>query len=187
VLNGQLFQGDGFGAGEIGHLRVVENGLLCRCGHYGCLETVATSRAVISQAKVLAAANPQSMLNQCPPAALDLVQIQRAYAAHDPLATELVNQAGQALGMVIGYLIGILNSQTILLSGDMTEFGEPWLQVVRQRAYESTLTALATPTKIEFSCLNQNEVLKGASALLLARELGISPMPAGNLRNGGAE
>jgi len=35
LINGQLFQGDGFGAGEIGHVTVQEDGLLCRCGQRG--------------------------------------------------------------------------------------------------------------------------------------------------------
>jgi hypothetical protein len=45
VLQGQLHYGDGFGAGEIGHLKVVEDGAQCSCGNTGCLETVASQRA----------------------------------------------------------------------------------------------------------------------------------------------
>ena len=45
VLGGELFEGDGFGAGEIGHTSVVDDGIECRCGRFGCLETVASSRA----------------------------------------------------------------------------------------------------------------------------------------------
>ena len=38
VINGQLFQGDGGGAGEIGHVVVARDSLLqCRCGNRGCL------------------------------------------------------------------------------------------------------------------------------------------------------
>jgi predicted NBD/HSP70 family sugar kinase len=52
LINGQLFQGDGGGAGEIGHVVVQENGELCRCGKRGCLETVASARAVVQQMKM---------------------------------------------------------------------------------------------------------------------------------------
>ena len=45
VLNGELFHGDGFGAGEIGHTTVADDGAECHCGRFGCLETVASSRA----------------------------------------------------------------------------------------------------------------------------------------------
>jgi len=46
ILSGKIFAGDGFGAGEIGHVCVEPNGLPCRCGHIGCLETVASLRAL---------------------------------------------------------------------------------------------------------------------------------------------
>ena len=49
LINGRLFQGDGGGAGEIGHVVVQENGELCRCGQRGCLETLASARAVVQQ------------------------------------------------------------------------------------------------------------------------------------------
>ena len=52
LINGRLFQGDGGGAGEIGHVVVQENGELCRCGKRGCLETVASARAVVKQLKM---------------------------------------------------------------------------------------------------------------------------------------
>ncbi len=177
VLNGQLFQGDGFGAGEIGHIRVAENGLLCRCGNIGCLETVATSRAMLNRARELAPTTLESVLCTLTPVEIDLARVQQAYAAGDALAVDLAHTAAHALGTVIGHLIGILNVQTIHISGDMVGFGERWLDVVRQSACQSTLTALFAPTKIAFSCLNQNEVMQGASALLLARELGLSPSP----------
>ena len=49
VLRGELFHGDGHGAGEIGHTSVVDDGVQCRCGRFGCLETVASSRAILEQ------------------------------------------------------------------------------------------------------------------------------------------
>jgi N-acetylglucosamine repressor len=52
LISGRLFQGDGGGAGEIGHVVVQENGELCRCGKRGCLETISSARAVIQQLKV---------------------------------------------------------------------------------------------------------------------------------------
>src|SRR3954469_18752411 len=62
VLGGELFEGDGFGAGEIGHTSVVDDGAECRCGRFGCLETVASSGAVVAHAIDVAAANPDGEL-----------------------------------------------------------------------------------------------------------------------------
>ena len=47
VLRGQLFQGDGHGAGEIGHVVLGRIGVACRCGRCGCLETVAGAPAIL--------------------------------------------------------------------------------------------------------------------------------------------
>ena len=55
IIDDRLYQGDGFGAGEIGHVSVVDNDLRCRCGRTGCLETVASLRAV--QARIREAAS----------------------------------------------------------------------------------------------------------------------------------
>ncbi len=51
VLHGELMHGDPVGAGEIGHVVVEEGGELCACGHRGCLETVASTRAILSRAR----------------------------------------------------------------------------------------------------------------------------------------
>ena len=42
-----LFHGDGFGAGEIGHIVVGRDGAACHCGRFGCLETVASAAPIL--------------------------------------------------------------------------------------------------------------------------------------------
>jgi len=55
ILNGQLFHGDNFGAGEIGHVVIDPDGPPCRCGNRGCLETLASVSAVVERARIAAA------------------------------------------------------------------------------------------------------------------------------------
>ncbi len=50
VLDGDLFGGDGDGAGEIGHIVVEPDGAECHCGRFGCLETVASAPAILRAA-----------------------------------------------------------------------------------------------------------------------------------------
>ena len=45
VLGGRLHRGVTGFAGELGHVYVVEKGVVCRCGNRGCLETVASTDA----------------------------------------------------------------------------------------------------------------------------------------------
>ncbi len=48
ILGGRLHRGANGFAGEFGHMFVAENGALCRCGNRGCLETVASTEALLA-------------------------------------------------------------------------------------------------------------------------------------------
>jgi len=166
LVNGRLFQGDGGGAGEIGHMVVQENGLLCRCGNHGCLETLASARAVVQRAKMLVAEYPSSVLTK-DPENITLDSLESAFASGDALACKVILDAGHYLGLSIASLISMLNMQRFVLIGDMTRFGQVWLDAVRNGAMHATLSKLAEGTRIEVGKLDYRGCMMGASALTL--------------------
>ncbi len=149
LVNGQLFQGDGGGAGEIGHVVVQQDGALCRCGKRGCLETVASARAVVQRAQ------------------LDSLEaIEGAFQAGDSKVRQIVLDAGHYLGVSLANLIGTLNIQKIVLTGDMTQFGGPWLESVNQAMQEAALARMVENTRLEIGKLDYRGCILGASAML---------------------
>jgi predicted NBD/HSP70 family sugar kinase len=174
VLDGRLYQGDGFGAGEIGHTAVAGNERPCRCGGVGCLETLASTRATVQRAREQAPFAPESMLHGRVLDDLDFDELIAAFHAGDELAREIVADAAHQIGRSIGGLIGALNIRNIVLVGEMTRLGEPWLSIVRREAHRSALTLLADDTRIEIGRVERNLVVVGAAALLMTRELGLS-------------
>jgi N-acetylglucosamine repressor len=170
VLNGELFEGDGFGAGEIGHLVVDPAGDLCRCGRRGCLETVASTRAVL---QMLAArlGHPVSL-----DGALDL------FRSGDVETRDLVVRAGRSLGAALAAVVGLLHVRRFVLAGTMTAFGDTWLDAVASAATDRALAALSEDTTFEIGRMDDVVVL-GASALLMTRELGMSLRPLGGPRH----
>jgi N-acetylglucosamine repressor len=162
ILRGSLFQGDGSGAGEIGHVVVEDDGALCRCGRTGCLETVAGMRAIEARAAT-ATGRPT-----------DLPAVRRAIDAGDAWAIGIADDAGAALGRAIAGLIGALDIRRIVVLGPVTELGEPWLAAVRREARSRALALLADDIEIAVARPTTNVVIRGASALLVARELGLS-------------
>jgi hypothetical protein len=60
-----------------------------------------------------------------------------------------------------------------LIGGSIARFGEPLLEAIRQELRDRSLTALVNETQIESTTLGSNIVILGASALLLANELGL--------------
>lgn len=175
VLNGRLYQGDGFGAGEIGHTAVADGHRPCHCGSVGCLETIATTGAVIRRARELGPRMAESSIHRSEVTGdIDLDILVGAVQAGDPLAREVVVDAAEHLGRAIGGLIGVLNVEHIVLVGEMTRFGEPWLSAVRREARRSALALLADRAQIEIGRLGPNLVVLGSAALLMTRELGLT-------------
>ncbi len=166
IINSRLFQGDGGCAGEIGHVVVVpEGGQLCRCGNHGCLETVASTQALIKRVQSLEA---QSGSTQFPKSSQEITldTIEQAYLSGDPLACQAVLETGRYLGMAISSLVGTLNIQKIVLAGDMTRFGRPWLEAIQGMISQTSLSRLAQETQIRIGKLGENDIILGASAML---------------------
>jgi N-acetylglucosamine repressor len=166
IINRQLFQGDGGGAGEIGHVVVVpQGGQLCRCGNHGCLETVASSQALVKRVDVLISQSMPTGLSQSPQE-ISLNTIEQAFKAGDPLARQAVLETGRYMGMAISSLVGTLDIQKIVLMGDMTRFGQPWLDAIQEMISQTTLSRMGQKTQLEIGQLGGNSIILGASAML---------------------
>lgn len=46
VINGEIYHGATYSAGEIGHMTLIYNGLPCNCGHKGCYERYGSAQAL---------------------------------------------------------------------------------------------------------------------------------------------
>jgi predicted NBD/HSP70 family sugar kinase len=179
VLGGELFHGDGFGAGEIGHVVVEDDGAECRCGRFGCLETVASSRAILERATAEAMAEPASPLGLrlATTGELQLDDLRAAMDDGDEAARRIVVAAARFMGQALAGLIGALDVERIVLHGSVTELGPVWLETVRDEAHRRALRLLAGGVSIELpgpvADLGDLVVL-GASAVLLTAELGLA-------------
>lgn len=176
VLSGRLLSGDSFGAGEIGHLRVVEGGEPCRCGHTGCLETMVSTRALLRQARAIAQGRPDSYLHRWAeaPDQISLDVILEAFQAGDEATRQMVLQMGRYLGFGVATLVSVLGIRRVVLAGSITRFGEPLLEPVRQEAQARALERVAVEIRIDLSRIDSGDmVILGASALVLARRLGL--------------
>lgn len=160
VLGGQPFYGDSFAAGEIGHVVVADDGPLCTCGNHGCLETVASTRALTRRASHLGLGHTWD-------------QLATALQQADPTARQLVQQSGRYLGITIANLIAAFNVHHIVISGRVSQFGEIFLQAAQDEARRRTLATLVDDTTLSYSILGTDIVLSGLSALILKHELGV--------------
>ena len=173
ILNGRPFYGDGFGAGEIGHVVVNVDGRLCSCGNRGCLETTSSIPAILRAAATTD--RRHSLLAGSEP--LTWPQFVTAALAHDPVAVDVAVRAGGHLGAAAAHLVGAYNIQTIVLAGDISALGDVFLDAVQAEMHQRVLPAMAAATTVRYPSLDAAQVaditILGAAALVLQRELGI--------------
>lgn len=118
VHRGQLLRG-GFGvAGEVGHLRVVPDGIECGCGQHGCLEQYGSGRALVRAAK-------ERGVDLSGP------EITQRAVAGDELCIDLLHDLGEALGAGIASLAAVLDPSVVAIGGGVADAGDLLLDPIR--------------------------------------------------------
>jgi len=171
VIHGDLYYGDGYGAGEIGHVMVNKNGDLCTCGNFGCLETVAGLPAILRKAQTIADTQLDSQLASAP--VVDWDALTGALHSGDPYVAGLVTETGRFLGPVIANLIGCFNIYHILLSGHIADFGSLLLDTISAETRRCVLPSMAAETTIDYADFGIDIGILGSAAMLLKNELGV--------------
>ncbi len=137
VLDGQLNRGaHGVGA-EIGHLRVVPDGILCGCGHHGCFEQYASGSALVREARQIAAngipaAEPLLARAGGRVEGIDGPMITAAARDGDAFALGRLAELGRWLGEGIASLVTVLDPAVVAIGGGVSEAGDLLLEPLRE-------------------------------------------------------
>jgi predicted NBD/HSP70 family sugar kinase len=166
LLGGRLYQGAGGTAGEIGHTVVQEGGAICRCGNRGCLETVASARAIAG------------MLSESRGEEISIKQLLELSANGDSAAARLIEEAGREIGIAVANLCNLINPDRVIVGGDLSGAGklitEPILESIRRFAIRSA----ADQVTVVPGVLGERAELLGALALVLhGSDRFFSPLP----------
>ncbi len=165
VVDGRLFHGQSGFSGEIGHCPVSDDGPPCGCGRRGCLETVASTMAIIRAAEEAIGGKQATRLQQVE-GPLSMAALAAAAVQGDAVAKRILGQASEHLGRGISFLLNILNPEMIVLGGPVIEAGEPFLREVRASVVRHAL--LPRGVAIVPSTLGDRAELTGS--VLLAEE-----------------
>ncbi len=128
VADGVLMRGAFGVAAELGHMRVVPDGIRCGCGNRGCWEQYASGSALLREARELVASgSPHAarLSDLCAgnPSALGGPDITAAAAEGDPAAVELLADLGAWIGEGLASVAAILDPELIVLGGGVSEAG----------------------------------------------------------------
>lgn len=156
ILGGRLYTGASGSAGEIGHMTIEANGLRCKCGNIGCLETLASGTAVAREAIRRVSRGEGSSLTEIVAGKIGSITAEHvAMAARDGdcLARDVINKVATYLGVGLVNLVNIFNPEMIIIGGGLAKMGDlllsPARQVVREKAFAVSAAAVCiVPTQL---------------------------------------
>lgn len=156
ISGGTLRRGAQGAAGDIGHVALGRaSGTPCACGNRGCLEAVASGRALAH-----ALSTPEAPLTL----PLEVVGLAKA---GDVRAIQAIRQAGRDLGEVLTVCVSLMNPSTIVIGGTMAQAAEHLVAGVREVVY-----ARSIPLSTEHLTIAPSRAA-GDSAILGAARLAI--------------
>ncbi|BDG60528.1 ROK family transcriptional regulator [Caldinitratiruptor microaerophilus] len=181
IVGGELYAGAHEGAGELGHVQVVEEGPRCACGRYGCLEAVAAAGAIARAAvRQIQQGRPSDIARRVG-GDLDRVlatTVIEAAQGGDALAREVLAQAGRYIGVAVGNLINLFDPECVVIGGGTSRAGELLLGPMREAAQARALPVQGRHVPIRLATHGEDGVAVGAAALVTLPLLGL-PDPFG--------
>ncbi|HLO37565.1 MAG TPA: ROK family protein, partial [Lacibacter sp.] len=170
ILNGEIYKGHSGYSGEFGHIQIDRKGDLCQCGHIGCIETLASSKAIISKAQKQLVSETSGILYEKYSQGGDKLSssmIIEAARQGDNLSFELINKAGEAIGIGIAALIQIFNPELVILGGEMSKASDIFFGPINKNVELHTIERIRKDARIAVSQLGDDARIMGSLALVM--------------------
>jgi glucokinase-like ROK family protein len=169
VVDGTVYRGASGSAGDIGHIRVADDGPVCSCGNVGCLEAHFSGAALARDATAAARSGTSPVLAERLAATgrLSAADVAGAASAGDPAAVELVRQGGRRLGLLLAGLVSFFNPDMVVLGGQVAVgLGHPLLAELRSVVYRRSLPLATGNLPIVLSELGAQAGVVGAARMI---------------------
>ncbi len=165
ILNGRVHRGVIDYAGEIGHMTYIPDGMACTCGKRGCLEAYASATAIKRAARSLLKRGIPSRLSEHEqPDAKIVCDLARE---GDESCRQIVQEAGKALGVVIGSVVNLLNPDRVVIGGGVADAGDVLFDQVRRYVSRHALPPAHEQCEILPGTLGNDAGILGCAAMIM--------------------
>ena len=174
IINGQLFRGHNFAAGEFGQITIDKNGLKTAHSFRGSLESLASRTGIVRALRKAVLEGEGTMLQEELGPHLTGVRsrhLRIALAERDPLAKRIVKQAAENTGIGVAAIISAIGPEYVMINGGVIEaLHKAMLPVIRKTAAAHVLPGTLDGIKIEVSKLGDDGGIHGAAILASEEE-----------------
>ncbi len=170
VVGGKLYRGASGNAGELGHMAFGADRLLCHCGNYGCLETVAGPEAIVSEVAQALAGGAISSL-ETDAGSVSIEGILKAAEEGDRLCENVVAKAAEHIGRMTGSMANLFDPELVVLGGLLAKAPARMIETLT-RVFESrVLPSIAPTVRLEVSELGDVAGALGAADVVFQNHL----------------
>jgi len=170
IIDGKIYHGDTYGAGEIGHMTVNKDGPRCNCGNFGCLEAYSSATGIKNRVRNRIKEGIKSQfLNFDDNELFESLRLKLIFETArkgDRLTSDIVEEAISYLGIAIANIANILNPEMVVLVGGITNEGDKLLIPLKKEVEKRSLPSNYKSLKIVIGKLDGNAGILGAAALL---------------------
>ena len=169
VVDGRVHRGVNGSAGDLGHIRVGDDGPVCACGNTGCLEAFFSGAALARDATAAARAGTSPYLAErlAEAGVLTAADVSAAVGAGDPTAVDMVRAGGRHVGQLLAGLVSFFNPGAVVIGGEVAAgLGHPLLAEIRSVVYRRSLPLATGNLPIVLSEMGRDAGVVGAARLI---------------------
>jgi predicted NBD/HSP70 family sugar kinase len=153
VVNGGVVTGSHGVAGEIGHIPVAGDGPLCHCGATGCVEAIASTDAIVAQART-ATGEP----------GLTIDEVIAGARSGDVALRRVFARAGVAIGRGLAAMANLVGPERIIVSGEGLDTYDLFADEIRE-TFATQAFGAASECELILRPLPFEEWARGAAAV----------------------
>ncbi len=168
ILDGKIYDGFNFSAGELGHTVIVKDGHPCACGRKGCFEQYASASALVRMTKEEMERSPASKMWEFSPT-LDDVNGKTSFEAAklgDAAAQKVVDLYIGYLACGVANMMNIFQPEVLCIGGGICGQGDNLLKPLSELVFaEQYAKTSPEKTKLVIATLGNDAGIVGAAAL----------------------
>lgn len=154
IINGELYRGLSFAAGEIGHIPINEKGPQCNCGGVACLEAYIGNNRIMNEVRRLLKRN------------IALENLSLLAKRRNRKALYIWSGVARRLGIALTGVVNLLNPDCIVIGGGVAGAGKVLFDKVKETISKRAMAVQAKHVKVLKAKLGNDAGLIGAAILV---------------------
>ncbi len=170
ILDGKLYRGSTYAAGEFGHIPINVDGPKCNCGSWACVEAYTGNNYIIRDVIRQIRKGQRTLITKLVKGDLSKITpeiISKADRKGDKFAKKVWTDVGEKLGIALAGVVNLLNMEKIVIGGGVAEAGKILFDSIKKTISQRAMKLPAATVRVVKAKLGYDAGLIGAATLVL--------------------